>query len=170
MHLRDAGLDSPLVLDEPSRYSTTALKASQDSLMALEAMNKEEQQSYGESAREQAIESAEKSLAKSLAMNQRLLDMQQAVADWVPPEGDFDGLKKFMAQQIEVSFDKPSYSQERLDAAKEKTALHFYQMAREEAYRSVAYYAKQVREDAERNSSRTKWAKDLIVNIEALEK
>jgi len=159
IHMRDEPWDAPITLRPKTMsgnsYHVEAEAAARVELNELLAMDVNERLAYGERTRESSIKSAKESLDRITRSNATLDDMRASVLAWTPPTADHQELKAFMLDQLAISSDKPDYYVRALKEAESTSAAKFYEDSVNGAQRSVAYHAKNIREDAEKAKTKT---------------
>lgn len=145
----------------PSDYYVKALADAQLLVSTLTAMGEIAQREFGKRQKQNAIEQSRNYVAEKKLENQRLEDMRVQVEEWAPPTQEHEGIKKFMLQQISISMNDTSYSEEILISNEEKEPIDFYYAALVSAKSSAEYHAKKSQQEAKRSDGNTEWVKQL---------
>jgi hypothetical protein len=162
--LRDEPSDAPIPIFlefKPSPYYTESLKKHKAELARLQSMKIDERTLFGVEAKQKQIEQHRAWLAKNKTENQRLDEMAEKVAAWMPPSSDHQGLKKFMLQQIDVSRNGTEYIEWEIVKATAKAPSSYYVAAVIAEEHGVAYCEEELAKEIERTDGRNLWVKQL---------
>lgn len=146
---------------KPSDYYIKALKEAKDKLRKVKAMDEVARLRHGERLRKEKIAMYEKLIADRVAQNRRLAEMKIAVESWSPPTGEHAGLKSFMLEQINTSYDDTSYWADALEDAKSTAPEEYVNNSERELERSVLSLADNHEKEVERTNRRNAWVKAL---------
>lgn len=90
------------------------------------------------------------------------LTMKRKVEAWTPPSKDYDGLKRFMLEQIELCMNS-LYSP---DLPKKIPEKEWLDEKREKAARNIGYYQVEIIKEKERVDGANKWLDQLLVSLD----
>jgi hypothetical protein len=160
--MRDDASDVPIP-DEfvPSDYHEKQLAEAQAHLAELQEMSWEEREALGQAEKEKDIDSAENSLLRELGQNTKIDEMLANVKAWHPPTGEHQGLKDFMLQQLEMSYNSTKYIREMINELDGKFPRDYYLSVVAQARRNIEYHTEEHAKEVKRASERTAWVRQL---------
>ena len=159
--MRDEPLGAPIPEKfEPSDHHAKALATARTELERLLAMGENDRTAFGETRRQEEIENRRRHLRRSQEQDARLKAMREQVVAWTPPTPDHTGLREFMLQQIELSYNGDFYERY-LAEAEVKTPAAYYEEAVTAARRSIKYNTEEHAKEVQRTETRSRWIADL---------
>lgn len=149
---------------EPSDYYAKALNAAAARLAELNQMDEQSKLKEMEAWRDKQIADAKDAIEKKKDLRAKYDAMLAQVNAYTPPSHEHEGLKKFMAEQINQSIDfdcNDNYHEKVLTEAATITADEWHVRNVAEAQRDVEYYTKHHAEELQRTEGRNRWIKQL---------
>lgn len=166
--LRDERPGGDLIPDSfaPSDYHSKALDNARIELAALDAMMPAELEKCATEAYDQA-ESYRLDALKMKA-NQRALyeAMLEKVSAWTPPTEEHEGMKKFMADQINQSIDFDCDSSYYQAQTVRMTGAEWKRERSIKLVRDLEYHSKEDVAEQARAAGRTKWVQELRASLQ----
>jgi hypothetical protein len=144
---------------EPDDYNQKSLKEAVDELNRLNAMTDEQLSEAYSKQYNASLEGYNESLRKKTELKEKYESMLKEVEAWTPPTADHNGLKKFMAQQINESI-KWDCDYEPTPP-KMLTPREWYHERRDYLLRQIEYHDSEHQKEIERVEARNKWIEQL---------
>jgi hypothetical protein len=158
--MRDDRIDTPIPFRfDPDSYYVKSVEEKRRELDRLSKAAKVTLEREWESDFKQEMDRFQESSERRALEKQRYESMLAKVKGWEPPTPDYDGLKKFMQEQLEESI-KFDCSWE-MPIPERKTFGKWYADKKERAASDLAYAEKSLAEEVERAKSRTEWIRAL---------
>jgi hypothetical protein len=160
--MRDEPFSTPISEKfEPSDYNNRKLSEAKLELARLLAMTSDEKIALGVAERDSEIARRNEYLLRETEQNQRLIDMERKVKEWVPPSNDHKHFKDFMLDQIRISKHDLSYMQTELSKSHSRSPVSYYSDAVMKAERDIDYHTSGHAEEVERTNGRNNWIRLL---------
>ncbi len=158
--MRDDPRDAP-VPDSfvESDYHSESIKKARTRLVELQGMDDAACDASAASEHSESVKVRAECDAKDRALDDRYRAMLAKVEKWQPPTSDHDGLKRFMAEQIEssIKFDCGHVWEPPVKLT--GAAWREEQIAK--CTRDLEYHAREARKESTRNAERNAWVKAL---------
>lgn len=163
--LRDDAPGEDIPEFKPSDCCLNALKDAKAKLRKVNAMDEAARLKHGERLRKQKVAMYERLIAERVVQNRRLAEMKITVESWSPPTQEHAGLKAFMLEQINTSYDDTSYWADLLEDAKRMTPEEYASKNASELARSVVSLADDHNKEVGRVNDRNAWVKALKASL-----
>ena len=151
----------------PSGFHEQRLAEAHEELARLRAMSlKEEIAFFGRTEKDKDLTSTENLLRGYLEQNNRIDEMAERVRAWYPPTSEHQGLKDFMLQQLEISYNSTKYLRDQLREVTAKLPMDYYISAVAQAERNIRYHAKEHAKEVQRANERTAWVRQLKESLQ----
>lgn len=153
---------APIPEFKPSDYHEKALKEAVSALarykeMSIASADKAALEEYEASCKQHKQWNRESS-----ELEDKYRSMLAKVFEWRPPTKDHEGMKKFMAEQIQESIKFDCHTREMPEAMRGKEWL---ELQIETAKRSIDYHTKKHAEEVKRTNDRNEWVKALNASV-----
>lgn len=147
---------------KPNTYHKERLKDAYIDLEKYKKMTVEEAQKIIKESYEASQENCTDSIEKAEIIAERYANIRKDVCDWVPPTSEYENLKKFALEQIDMSAcaDCVDYYRKELNKPKQ-TPEEYIQNMIERAADNIKYHSKGWNEEVKRTNERNKWINDL---------
>jgi hypothetical protein len=166
VEFRDDALTANIPENIPiDNYHLLRLKDAEKKLKEFKLKNDKVLRDQFVKEQKESLESNKKYLDREREENKKYDDMKNKVLSWEPPTSEHFGLKKFMLEQIDLSYNKTTYAEEEEAIIKEKTFAQWKKDKLESLVHDVDYHKKEWEEEEQRNAEKNKWIKDLLNNL-----
>ena len=150
-----------------SDYYTENLQRAKNQLKKFKKTSSSEIQLWGSSQIEKMLESTTKAYNVSKEEDQRLSDMKKHVLNWNPPTPEHENFKKFMLEQIDVSFNNMSdYYNRELKNIKKLTPNKVFVNQLKTIEGQIKYYNEQMKNETKSIESKNNWISELRNSLE----
>jgi hypothetical protein len=168
IHMRDDPLDAPLKRPSSSfdsiEHHQKGIEKAEKEIGRIQQLTDKQVAWELKSENDLLLKEHEKSVASVTAVRERLLRMRSQVADWQPPEnGEFEGFKKFMLQQLDETI---KWDGDVPDPPTIKTDVEEWRRERIKSSKwSLNYHTEHLAKGQERHKSRVDWMKQLEASV-----
>lgn len=160
--MRDDPMDAPIPEFKPSDYHEKAFKEAESNLARFKKMTVAEADKAALKEHEKSYETFERMNRESADLEDKYRSMLAKVFEWTPPSKNHEGMKKFMAEQIQQSIEYDCRVHEMPEAMRGKEWL---KLKIEKAKRDIEYHTKEHAEEVKRANDRNKWVKALASSV-----
>lgn len=164
IELRDEPFNAPIpevIEDIMSDHYRKSLVANEKELVKLLNMTEAEQIAFGKEQKKMKIASSEKYLANARLENNRLDEMTAKVQAWQPPTKDHEEMKKFMLEQLEISKNSTSFTENELEKEKAKDPIAYYMETIDSINWGMEFDQKHLLAATKRNQEKNEWLQQL---------
>lgn len=165
--MRDEPMDAPIPDQfEPSDYHLKKIEEARATLAKLEAMTPEEAATCAKAAFDEEVKRRDEGIAKADNLRRKYEAMLVQVRDWRPPTKDHEGLKTFMAEQIEqsIDFDCGTHFYERM-APSLMESTEWLAKEQVKAMKEIGYHAGEHEKEVQRTNERNAWVQALRTSL-----
>lgn len=165
--MRDEPSDAPIPeWFEVSDYHTKAIEEARATLAKLESMTPEEAATQAKAAFDEEAKRQEEGIAKADNLRRKYESMLAQVRDWRPPTRDHEGLKRFMAEQIQesINFDCGTDFYERM-APRLMDPMEWLAKEQVKAMKEIGYHAGEQEKEVQRTEARNAWLQALRASL-----
>lgn len=161
IEIRDDPMDAAIPDKfEASSYHAEQLEKAEADVARIKTWDDTEADRQAWLAYDRAQREYEESLAKRAAMRERYEAMLVQVKAWTPPTSEHQGLKDFMAKQLEESIDFDCGT-DCLTVPERLTGAAYKEQRLHSARRNVSYHTEHGEADKKRAEERTAWVRAL---------
>jgi hypothetical protein len=175
IHMRDEPLTKPY---EPRMPEPFYMEKLQEIAKEIDSVNEMTDEDLLNNVKNDLLESKKyynKSVKKAMLYKTRLNKILKEVEKYTPPTPDHEGIKKFMAEQIESTIkwdcNTDYYTKEVRKIDKQLNNLDAVEVRKsklEELHKDLEYYTKRYNEDVETCKNANEWAEKFFKSIENL--
>jgi len=164
---RDDPMDEKpkLNIDSDVEYHKNKIEEYQKELGKFLAMSSAESNQFADGKRNEDIKYYKERIQIEKEQNDRINEMLEKVRNWNPPSAEHDGLKSFMIQQLEISFNKSEYYVKALKDAETTSNSEYYQNSINALMNNIAYHKKEAIKAVDRMQGRNKWIRELYHSL-----
>lgn len=162
VEMRDEAMGVPIPEFTPGDYHEKALKEANGDLVRFLKMTTAEADKAALREHEKSYESFEKKNHDQANLKSKYKAMLAKVEAWTPPTKEHEGMKKFMAEQIQESIKYDCHVYDMPEAIRGKEWL---KLQIEKAKRDIEYHTKEHAEEVKRCNDRNEWVKALASSV-----
>lgn len=162
VEMRDDPMDAPIPEFKPSDYHANSLKEANSDLARFQKMTIANADKAALNEHEKSYELFEKMNRESADLEDKYRAMLAKVQAWTPPTKDHEGMKQFMAEQIQQSIKFDCHVHEMPESMRGKEWL---KLQIEKAKRDIEYHTKEHAEEVKRCNDRNVWVKALASSV-----
>ena len=165
--MRDEPRDAPIPDQfEPGDYHLKKIEEARATLAKLEAMTPEEAATCAQAAFDEEVKRREDGIAKADSLRRKYEAMLAQVREWRPPTLEHEGLRMFMAEQIEqsIAFDCDAHYYRKMKP-KRLSATEWLAQEQVKAMKEIGYHATEHEKEVERTNSRNAWVQALRASL-----
>lgn len=157
----DPNLPAPKKFKPDLRYHKNSLRKAHALIRKLEKMNQKQRDAYTKKKREETKKHYTEQL-KTAEEDQKAFDnMKFQIKNWNPPS-QYDGLKKFMLEQIESSTTHASYY---IDNLNKVDTTDYWKEDLNAAKHGIQYHTEGIAKEIEATNKRNEWLLGLYKNL-----
>lgn len=161
--MRDDPADAPIPERfEPSDYHPKKIDEARATLAKLEAMTSEDAATCAKAAFDEEVKRREDGIAKADSLRRKYEAILAQVREWRPPTKDHEGLKRFMAEQIQssIDFDCGTDFYERM-TPRLLDPMEWLAKEQVKAMKEIGYHATEQEKEVQRTNERNAWVQAL---------
>lgn len=162
VEMRDDPMDAPIPKFKPSDHHANSLKEANSDLVRFLKMTTADADKAALREYEESYKSFEKMNRESADLEDKYHAMLAKVQAWTPPTKEHDGMKKFMAEQIQESIEFDCHVHEMPEAMRGKEWL---KLKIEKAKQDIAYHSNAHAKEMKRCNDRNEWVKALASSV-----
>lgn len=157
----DPNLPAPKKFKPDLRYHKKSLREAHALIRKLEKMNQKQRDAYTKKKQEEHKKHFTEQLKEAEEGQKAFDNMKVQIENWNPPS-EYDGIKKFMLEQIKCSDTYTSYY---IDNLNRVDTTNYWKEDLDSAKRSIQYHTEGIAKEIETVKKRNEWLSGLYKSL-----